>query len=546
MSLRGVRGVRSLEQAVRDSYDRVPYPSSSIHTAHPDNLATRALLFGLEPPDLQRVRVLELGCADGGNLIPMASELPEGRFLGIDLSPRQIEDGRRRLEALGIPNVELRAMSILDVHLDEASLGEFDYILVHGVFSWVEPEVQDAILRICRECLSPRGVAYVSYNTFPGWHQRMMVREMMTFYTRGLEDLWEQAERGLGLLEIVTEAAAGGDELHARFLRARLEHLSGYRERPSYVIHEYLEESNAPVYFHDFMTRASHHGLQYLADAETELAEIEILKPAVAERLRAAAGDRVGLEQALDFVVNRAFRRSLLCHEGISLDFGPIPDQIPDPIPDQLPERLRRLHAVSSIRPDSETPDLRSGAGETFRGERDRTFTVSHPPTKALLVTLAETWPRPLAFGDLLARTGGLLGVGIEETLLADMLFSLYCGGFLDLHLLPPLCTERVSEHPQASLLARREAAQGPLVTSQHRRVLKLDDDLARVLLLHLDGTRDRAVLRGVLAQEVQEGRLEIEKDGEPVRDPDQLGPILDALIEQTLRKIAGLALLVA
>jgi hypothetical protein len=103
-----------------------------------------------------------------------------------------------------------------------------------------------------------------------------------------------------------------------------------------------------------------------------------------------------------------------------------------------------------------------------------------------------------------------------------------------------------VSERPLASPLARREAALGPLVTSQHRRVLKLDDDLARVLLLHLDGTRDRTALRAVLAQEVQEGRLGIEKDGEPVRDSERLGPLLDALIEQTLRKMAGLALLVA
>jgi methyltransferase-like protein/ubiquinone/menaquinone biosynthesis C-methylase UbiE len=509
--------VRSLEDVVRDAYDRVPYPSSSVHSSHLDNLAVRALLFGLEPPDLRRVRVLELGCSDGGNLVPMASELPEGRFLGIDLSPRQIADGRRRLEALDVHNVELAEMSILDV---DASLGEFDYILAHGVFSWVGPEVQDAILRICRENLPPRGVAYVSYNTFPGWHQRMMVREMMTFHTRALEDPWERAERGLGLLELVTEAAEGGDEPHARFLRARLEHLSGYRERPSYVIHEYLEESNAPLYFHDFMARAARQGLQYLADAETELAEIEILKPAVAGRLRSAARDRIELEQSLDFIVNRAFRRSLLCHQGLPLDLA------------MVPERMRRLHAVSSVRPES---------GDTFRGERDRTFTVSHPPTKALLVSLAEAWPRPLAFGDLLARIGG-----IEEELLADMLFSLYCGGFLDLHLLPPLCTERVSERPLASPLARREATLGPLVTSQHRRVLKLDDDVARILLLHLDGTRDRTALRAVLAREVQEGRLGIEKDGEPVRDPERLGPLLDALIDQTLRKMAGLALLVA
>jgi methyltransferase-like protein/SAM-dependent methyltransferase len=519
-----------VEETVRDSYESVPYPSGSIHSAHPDNLATRALLFGLEPPDLQRVRVLELGCSDGGNLIPMASELPEGRFLGIDLSPRQIEDGRRRLESVGLTNVELRAMSLLDV---DASLGEFDYVIAHGIFSWVRPEVQEAILRICRQSLAPRGVAYVSYNTLPGWHQRMMVREIMTWYTRALPDLRERAAAGLDVLELLTEAVSGGEEAHARFLRSRLEHLAGYREQPSYIVHEYLEESNEPLYFHDFMARASRHHLQYVTDAENGLAEIESLKPAIAGRLQAIAPDRIAMEQSLDFIVNRVFRRSLLCHEGVVLELA------------MVPERMRRFHAVSPIRPESKTPDVRSGAGETFRGDHDRTFTVSHPPTKALLLALAETWPRPLAFGDLHARANGLLEAEIEEDLLADMLFSLYCGGFLDLHLLPPHCTERVSERPQASPLARREAAQGPHVTSQHRRILRLDDELARLLLLHLDGTRDRAALRDVLAREVQEGRLGIEKDGEPLRDPEKLGPYLDALVEQNLRKMAGLALLV-
>ncbi len=281
------------------------------------------------------------------------------------------------------------------------------------------------------------------------------------------------------------------------------------------------------------MAWASRHHLQYVADAEIGLAEIEILKPAIASQLRAVAPDRIALEQSLDFIVNRVFRRSLLCHEGIALNLS------------MVPERMRRFHAVSPIRPESKSPDVRSGAGETFRGGHDRTFSVSHPPTKALLLALSETWPRPLAFDGLHARVTGLLGGEIEDGLLADMLFSLYCGGFLDLHLLPPHCTEKVSERPQASLLARREAAQGPHVTSQHRRILRLDDELARLLLLHLDGTRDRAALRDVLAREVQEGRLGIEKDGEPIRDPEKLGPYLDALIEQNLRKMAGLALLV-
>ncbi|HEV2843462.1 MAG TPA: methyltransferase regulatory domain-containing protein, partial [Thermoanaerobaculia bacterium] len=302
-----------------------------------------------------------------------------------------------------------------------------------------------------------------------------------------------------------------------------------------YLIHEYLEESNNPLYFHRFMEMAGRHGLQYIADAETELGEIEILPPTVAERLRSSARDRIELEQHLDFIVNRTFRRSLLCREGIPLEELAM-----------VPERMRRFHAASPVRPDAESPDVRSQAGVTFRSEKDRTFTVSHPPTKALLVALAETWPRPLAFAGLLARAGDLLGAEVEEALAADILFSLYGGGFLDLHLLPPRCTERMSERPEASPLARREAALGPFVTNQRRRVLKLDDDLARVVLLHLDGTRDRAALREVLAKEVREGRLGIAKDGEPVQDPAQLATMLDALLDQTLRKMAGLALLVA
>ncbi|HEY3568168.1 MAG TPA: class I SAM-dependent methyltransferase [Thermoanaerobaculia bacterium] len=522
-------GARAVDAEVRDAYDRVPYPSGSIHSSHPDNLATRALLLGLEPPDLQRVRVLELGCSDGGNLIPMASELPAGRFLGIDLSPRQITDGQRRLEALGIANVELREMSLLDAG---GSLGEFDYVIAHGVYSWVGPEVQEALLRICRECLAPAGVAYVSYNALPGWHQRLIAREMMTYHTRGIADPYERADRALGVLDLVAGAAAG--DVYSSLLRERLAQLSEHRDRPSYVIHEYLEESNEPVWFHQFMARAGRHGLQYLADADTPLAEIEMLPAEVQARLRALAPGRLELEQALDFVVDRTFRRSLLCRQGPPVELA------------MVPERIERLHAASSLKPESPAPDVRSTAGEPFRGERDRAITVSHPPVKALLVALAGPWPRALPFADLRGRVQDLLGGTVEEGLLADMLFSLYCGGLLDLHLLPPRCTETVSERPRTSELARREAALSPYVTNARRRILKLDDDFARVLLQHLDGTRDRAALREVLAGEVAAGRLAITRDGEPLLDPEQRSPFLDALLEQTLRKMAGLALLAA
>src|SRR5947209_1455076 len=93
------------------SYDEVPYSDSCFPYTHPDRLATVATLYGIEPPRVSSCRVLELGCALGGNLIPMAVGLPAGRFVGVDLSARQIESAAAMASSLGLRNIELRAMS---------------------------------------------------------------------------------------------------------------------------------------------------------------------------------------------------------------------------------------------------------------------------------------------------------------------------------------------------------------------------------------------------------------------------------------------------
>src|SRR5262245_13686613 len=151
---------------VPDPYDLVPYESYPFSKTHIRHLHTIASLFALKPADVGRCRVLELGGASGGNLLPMAIDFPESEFIGIDLSLRQIDAGRRMVADLDVRNLDLRAMSIMDV---DASFGQFDYIIAHGVLSWVAADVQDKILAICRENLRPGGVALASYNTLPGW-----------------------------------------------------------------------------------------------------------------------------------------------------------------------------------------------------------------------------------------------------------------------------------------------------------------------------------------------------------------------------------------
>jgi SAM-dependent methyltransferase len=166
--------VPSAERGRETTYDQVPYESHPFAQTHPDRLATVATLLGMAPTPVEHCRVLELGCASGGNLIPMAAGLPESTFTGIDLSQSAIVAGQAMVASLQLTNIDLRHASILEA---DGELGIFDYIICHGVYSWVPPEVQDRILEICARNLAPNGVAYVSYNTYPGWHARGTIRE---------------------------------------------------------------------------------------------------------------------------------------------------------------------------------------------------------------------------------------------------------------------------------------------------------------------------------------------------------------------------------
>jgi SAM-dependent methyltransferase len=164
-----------------DSYDEVPYDSYPFAQSHPFRLATQARLFGMTPTHPRRARVLELGCASGGNLLPLAEVFPEATIVGLDASARQIEQGHEAIRVLGYKNIELRHANILDI---DESLGTFDYIIAHGVYSWVPDDVQRKLLDICSKNLAEQGVAYVSYNTFPGWRLRGMIRDLMSYRAR--------------------------------------------------------------------------------------------------------------------------------------------------------------------------------------------------------------------------------------------------------------------------------------------------------------------------------------------------------------------------
>lgn len=469
------------------SYDEVPYESVAYAQTHPDRLATIATLFGMTPPPVDRCRVLELGCASGGNILPMAQPLPESRFVGIDLSREQIADGQRALDALGFKNVELRAMSITDV---DQSMGEFDYILCHGVFSWVPREVQEKILTICARQLSPQGVAYISYNTYPGWHMRAMMREMMRFHAEGFDTPAKRVQQSRALLDFLAGAVTHKDGPYGQLLTQELEILR--KTGDSYLLHEHLEEVNEPLYFHEFANRAAAHELRYLGESDVHAMAAHSFPAEVQETLRKLSPSIIKAEQYLDFLRHRMFRQTLLVHADAKLQHA---------VP---PQRIERFHIAAEVRSIVAPVDAAADPTEEFRGPGDLVLKTRDPLYRAALRILGKRWPRTVPFSELrdAARTlvGGEADTARDTRELGTRLLTTYTASrFIELHVQPPAFTLTPGERPVASPFARWRVKNGGRVTNLRHQNVSLSK-AERELLLLLDGTRDRAALAAHIA----------------------------------------------
>jgi SAM-dependent methyltransferase len=288
--------VMPLASPPMNSYDEMPYESHPYAQTHPSRLAVVARLFGLQPPAVETCRVLELASAAGGNIVPIAEAFPASRWIGIDLSQRQIDDGQRLVHKLGLKNVALRRADIMEV---DDSYGEFDYIIAHGVFSWVPTEVREKILDICSKRLAPNGVAYISFNTYPGWHMRGMIRDMMQFHANRFTEPRQRVQQARALLDfLATSVRQEGP--YSALLKSELDNIRNQTD--NYLYHEHLEHVNDPLYFHQFVSMARRHGMRYLGEARLPTMVTGNFGPEVQKTLKSLAPDQIQTEQYMDFL----------------------------------------------------------------------------------------------------------------------------------------------------------------------------------------------------------------------------------------------------
>ena len=466
----------------QSAYDALPYSVCAFAQTQPDRLATIGTLFGMHPAPPANCRVLELGCAQGGNLIPMALGSPRSHFVGIDLSARQVADGQVIVRELGLKNVDLRALNILDL---TDSFGTFDYILTHGVYSWVPPVVQDKILDICSRNLTPNGIAYVSYNALPGWHARGAVREMIWYHSAGIPDPALRVRQARALLAFLAKSMP--DQLPGYSALIRMELAVLLKTPDTYLLHEHLEEFNEPLYFHQFVERVAAKGLQYLGEAQVGTMLADRFGPETEKTLQQISPDMLHMEQYMDFLRNRMFRQTLLCHNDVKLERK------------LDPETVMRFRIASSAKPLSKTCDIRSEQDEEFGIKGGLTLKTHDPLMKATMLHLAETWPLSVPFESLHAAAREQLGLPSsnaqpEMMQLATRLLNCYTSSLVEFSISPPAFVSQISERPVASPYARLRASQGPKVVNMRLESIEFGEKSLEILR-QLDGKLDRAAI---------------------------------------------------
>lgn len=307
-------------------YSELGYKSMPFPYTTPATLEAYAALVGVSAPNPKTARVLELGATYGGNIISQALFNPDATFVGIELSQEQVVKGNEVIANAGLTNVSLVQSDIASIG---SEIGTFDYIIAHGVYSWVDDGVKDALLRLIDEHLAEDGIAYISYNTYPGWHTMDEVRQLMMFSNRDKTQFnhKEKVLHGKTIGSIVGSQILKYDNLkerNSKFLGA----LRSVMQKDEYYVgHDHLEPNNDPVYFYQFNDHLEAHNLAYLCDADLTLSMVRSFDADIADTLdKLALNDHVAQEQYLDFMLDTTFRKSIICKakhaESVTYDMG--------------------------------------------------------------------------------------------------------------------------------------------------------------------------------------------------------------------------------
>ena len=314
-------------------YESLPYPETVHAATHPRRVAAAGLLAGVNPPEPSAASILEIGCGCGTNLIAVARTLPKSRCLGIDLAHSHVEKARE--SAAGLANVTFAQCDLRKFHADE----QYDYIIAHGVFSWIPEDVRTSLLHFCSANLKPEGIAYLGFNCYPGWATHEPIRRLL-LQLLGPEAGSSRLGEARRLLELLA-ATWHLDERGRGWHEAAVMEL---RQHPAVMPHDLLGAENRPFYLSEFVEYIRPHGLLFLADAIEPLGTTHVLPPQLKQFVSTLHLSAIDREQLGDFARLRQHRTALVVHAdarvrppgpaimdrlAISTELKPAPGRVP-------------------------------------------------------------------------------------------------------------------------------------------------------------------------------------------------------------------------
>ncbi len=506
------------------AYDVLEYPAHIHQQMLPALLAPIARVHGIQAASPRECHLLEVGCGDGLQLITLAMAYPDSRFVGVDLSSAAIARGEVLRARLGLDNLRLVVADLMQWDAGELP---YDYILAHGFFSWVPEPVRMRLLALCRQSMAPQGVAYISYNAFPGCHLRQMVWEMMRAHVRGIEDPATRIEAARHFLLWLAQDVIG-EGSYAIAVRAEATELL-QRTHPSVLFHDDLSDLNQPYSLTGFMELADQHALKFLAEADyCEMSDAVAPADAVARLDAISAGDPIAKEQYLDFLKGRRFRQTLLCHADSGLHR------------DVDAACLSALAVTGDLDPRPLAVDTAPAGTIRFANPAGAAITTNHDFVKAALANIGEAFPTPILVRQLLEANPADAD---DHAALMEALTRGLRHGLIALLCDPATYARQAGSMPRVSALARLQLEAGAThITSLRPAMVQIESQVTRELLRLLDGTRDRRALALALAQRMTDLPP---PEGEPAQDAAWWLEKLAPQLEQGLQQVAKMALLV-
>ena len=453
---------------LRARYDAIPYRHGAIPHSHPARIGAIARLLGMNAAAPDRCRVLEIGCAEGMNLLPLAERLPHAQFTGVDVSTKQIATAEAARTACGIVNARFLCADLREF---EPEAGAFDYVIAHGVYSWVPDGVKERLLAVCARALAPEGVAYVSYNVLPGWGVLGGMRKFLLAEIARESDPQAQIDHAGRILAVLVQCTAGQPGAYSALLHDAVADMA--RKSPALLFHDELGLVNDPCTFLDFTAHAARHGLHFLSEAHYASMPFEHVPASVRAALADLDPDFLRAQQFMDVLYQRWLRSSLLCRA--------------EPARTPQPHLVRDCAIGLRLRPADGKIDLRPGVSMRMLGPNSLTLDFDHAETKAFLAALAQAgtvrvpFPEAVENANRFLRQVALPEIADDTALCAEVC-RLFAVDAVDLLLSGDGALFRTSESAAPSPLMRWQARENFPLTNRWHELLDLTPEGRAIL----------------------------------------------------------------